>query len=79
MGYTDDHEHYDYVEKRDLQSVEYDVRQLRQQITQLEGALRELTIEVARQLVRIQELEGRVPDPLWAEKAEAANRVDWPA
>jgi hypothetical protein len=42
-------------------------------IEELEQAIRELIIEVARQGDRIRELAERVPDPYWAEKAEAES------
>jgi hypothetical protein len=53
-------------------------------IEQLTIAVQELQRDCAvyreridEQDLRIAELERQAPDPLWAEKAEATDRIDW--
>jgi hypothetical protein len=48
MGYDDSHEHYDYVEQRDFDSLRYDVRRLEQQLEVERARVDELLRELAR-------------------------------
>jgi phosphate uptake regulator len=72
-----DHDHGDM--RHDWESAIRDAQvDLRHEIRE---AVREVHQQLRRDLddlhERVKSLEQQIPDPLWAEKAEAANRQEW--
>jgi len=68
MPYDDSHDHYD---------LESRIEKAQGGVWDAERAIRELALEVARLSMRVRELEQQIPDPLWAEKAEAEQLRQW--